>query len=137
MFIENAHRSYDDDGAQESGPARFLIIVQSKDRDLGPDNFRGIVRTVKLHQCGHFMMGNVTLAGQTITLSGTYGNDGLPKTVDEEVYAKGVDIPRHLYDAWNTGGGWNSAGSEAQALRHWALNTCKIFKRFGEEDDTE
>jgi len=125
MFIENAHRSYDDDGAQKAGPARFLILLQSKDRSLGPNNFRAVVRKVKLSQCGHFMMGRARVANQTLIISGSYGGDGLPKTVDEDVYAKGVDVPRELYDAWNKGEGWNGAGTEAKAMQKWAVKTFR------------
>jgi hypothetical protein len=67
------------------------------------------------------MMGNARVHGHRLTLSGSYGSDGLPDTVPAEVYARGVELPDELYNAWNNGGGWNGAGSEAPAMREWAL----------------
>jgi hypothetical protein len=31
-----------------------------------------------------------------------------------------VPIPQELHDAWNKGGGWNGAGSEAPKMVEWA-----------------
>jgi hypothetical protein len=84
---------------------------------------RGIVRYVRMRQLGHFMMGSAVIGKHRITLSGSYGSDGLPKTVPDEVYEAGVEIPKELHDKWNTGGGWNCAGSEADDMRAWALDT--------------
>jgi hypothetical protein len=71
------------------------------------------------------MMGSVRIKGKSLTVSGAYGSDGLPKSVPREIWELGVELPQDLYDKWNTGGGWNSAGSEAQAVRDWALATFK------------
>jgi hypothetical protein len=88
---------------------------------------RGIVRMVAMQQFGQFMMGRARIKGHTITLSGSYGGDGLPVyQVPQEVYDAGVDIPDELFDLWNKGGGWNSAGSEASAMRKWAIETFKV-----------
>jgi hypothetical protein len=81
---------------------------------------RGIVRYVRMRQLGHFMMGSARVGKTRLTLSGSYGSDGLPTTVPDEVYEMGVALPQTLYDAWNNGGGWNTAGSEADAMRQWA-----------------
>ena len=76
-----------------------------------------------MHQCGHFMMGSARAFGHKITLSGSYGGDGLPVSVPQAVYDKAVLVPQELIDAWNKGGGWNSAGSEAPAMAEWAVRT--------------
>jgi hypothetical protein len=81
---------------------------------------RAIVRYVRMRQLGHFMMGSARVGKTRLTLSGSYGSDGLPKTVPDEVYEAGTPLPQSLYDAWNKGGGWNSAGAEAPAMRQWA-----------------
>jgi hypothetical protein len=81
---------------------------------------RAIVRYVRLRQLGHFMMGSARVGKTRLTLSGSYGHDGLPVTVPDEVYEAGAPLPPELYEAWNKGGGWNSAGSEAEAMRRWA-----------------
>jgi hypothetical protein len=105
------------------GRAPFLILVQSKNKELGPNNFRALVRKVAMRQRGHWMMGRARVKGKTITLSGAYGSDGLPIGVDEEVYDAGIDVPKELYDVWDKGGGWNSCGSEAYSMRDWAVET--------------
>ena len=81
---------------------------------------RAILRKVALQQCGHRMMGTAHAANKRLTVSGSYGNDGLTMSVSPEVYALGVELPQELYDKWAQGGGWNSAGSEAPAMREWA-----------------
>jgi hypothetical protein len=66
--------------------------------------------------------------GHTLTLSGSYGADGLPDTVCDEVFEHGVEIPQALRDAWANGGGWNGSGSEASAMREWALADLKELR---------
>ncbi len=89
---------------------------------------RAIVRYVRMRQLGHFMMGSARIGSQRITLSGSYGSDGLPVSVPDEVYQMGAELPGELYNAWNNGGGWNGAGSEAPAMRQWALATFRPCK---------
>jgi hypothetical protein len=75
------------------------------------------------------MMGSAKLGDYQTTLSGSYGSDGLPETVPDDVYCRfGLELPDELYDAWNNGGGHNSAGSEAVAMRKWALENLKELK---------
>lgn len=69
------------------------------------------------------MMANAEWHGYKMTLSGSYGNDGLTTDVEREVYDLATPVPQELIEAWNKGGGWNSAGSEAEAMRDWALQT--------------
>jgi hypothetical protein len=87
---------------------------------------KAVVRKVALQQFGHWMMGVARIGNQSITMSGSYGADGLSKTVPDEIYDNyGIDLPQELYDAWNHGGGWNSAGNEAPAMREWAIDNFK------------
>jgi len=86
---------------------------------------RCIVRKVALEQLGHWMMGYARAFGHRITISGSYGSDGLPTDVDREVWDKAIPLPDELYDAWNKGEGWNSCGSEAPLIRQWALDNFK------------
>jgi hypothetical protein len=91
---------------------------------------RALVRKVAMRQCGHFMMGSARAFGHRIGLSGSYGGDGLTVTVPREVFDKAIPIPTDLHEAWNKGGGHNSAGSEAFAMRDWALaNLDKLESR--------
>ena len=120
MYIERTSRYYVG-SEQATRRARFLILMQDQNDHKSP--IRAIVRKVAMRQCGHFMMGIARIKNQSIVLSGSYGADGLSKSVPTEVYQMGVPLPDDLYDVWNTGGGWNSAGSEASAMRKWANDT--------------
>jgi hypothetical protein len=104
------------------GPRHSSGVLANEFRgSAGLSRVKAIVRYASLRQCGHFMMGSARIAGQRVTLSGAYGGDGLTRTVNHEVYAQGIDLPGRLYELWNTGGGWNGAGSEAGEMRAWAL----------------
>ena len=119
MFLKS-RRSHDRHGQQRAS-GRFLILVQPKgDASVPP---RALVRHTALSQCGHFMMGVARVYGQSLTLSGAYGGDGLPVDVSRAVYDKATPLPESLYEAWKLGGGWNDAGTEAPAMRDWAIAT--------------
>ncbi len=122
MYIEPT-RSYYAGTEQRAARGRFLLLVQDKDKPIGPDNFRALVRKVALRQFGHWMMGKARVGGESLTVSGSYGSDGLPMNVSANVFNRSVPVPKALYDAWNKGEGWNSAGNEALSMRQWALDT--------------
>jgi hypothetical protein len=69
------------------------------------------------------MMGEARAFGHRIPISGAYGADGLVREVPQHIYDKAVPVPQDLVYAWNNGGGWNSCGSEAPAMREWAVKT--------------
>lgn len=124
MYISNDGRTYySRTGNQHHSKADFLVLLQDKDQPIAPDNFRAVVRKVALKQMGNWMMGTARIKNNSITISGSYGHDGLPVSVSKEVYDMGVDVPKRLYDLWNDGGGWNSCGSEAEEMGKWALET--------------
>lgn len=86
------------------------------------------VRHVSLRQCGHFMMGSARIAGQVVTVSGAYGSDGLPmdyEKLTQSAQQKLVEVPTDLAEKFWQGGGHNSAGEEAPAMREWALSLKK------------
>lgn len=121
MYIEST-QTYYHYTEQRVGRAMFLILIQSDERKIGPDNLKAIVRKVALRQLGQFMMGSAQIGNIRYTISGSYGSDGLPLTVEEKTFQRyGIPVPRELYDAWNKGGGWNGAGNEATQMRQWAL----------------
>jgi hypothetical protein len=101
----------------------FLILADCADHDREP--FRAFLRPVTLKQIGHFMMGRARIGGEWVTISGAYGNDGLPKHLPHGVWEIGVPLPPSLFDAWNTGNGWNDAGSEAAAMQSWATKNLR------------
>ena len=125
MYIQRIENYCDTHGTQFVRRAPFLILIQSEDRECGPTNFRAFIRTIGLKQCGHWMMGTARIFNESITISGSYGNDGLPKTVSEKIFLKGFPVPEDLYNEWAYGAGHNSAGSEAESFRIWALENYK------------
>lgn len=122
MFITSSGRSYDRDGGQRA--AGSFLMVFNKGKEL-----RACMRFVKMHQCGQFMMGQVQLGPFKITLSGTYGSDGLPKDPPEGLWEHLVPLPEDLSQAFWKGGGWNSAGSEAPLMVAWAKNNLSTLRR--------
>jgi hypothetical protein len=72
------------------------------------------------------MMGQARIAGQSVIVSGAYGGDGLPKDYEKLTLAargKLVRLPEELEAKFWAGGGHNSAGSEAKAMKAWAIET--------------
>lgn len=126
MYIEPTIGGYDSSGEQVTRRARFLILVQ-REGDSGGGEIRALVRSVALRQCGHWMMGRARAFGHSITISGAYGGDGLPRDVPDAVFQRATPLPADLRDAWNKGGGWNGAGSEAPAMRQWALDNIETL----------
>jgi len=116
MYIQAPNRGYTHDGQQFCRRAPFLLLLQNGDWN---SQVYGVVRTVALRQCGHWMMGKARILDKSYTVSGSYGNDGLTLSVDT-IPPDAKPLPDELREAWNTGGGWNSAGSEAQAMAEWA-----------------
>lgn len=122
MFLTLRRSGYERGEHVASG--RFLVLVQPEGDPSAP--IRALVRFAALRQLGAFMMGSCRAVGHRIPLSGSYGNDGLPRDVPPEVYAAAIPVPDDLIAAWNTGDGWNGAGSEAVAMRDWAVRTWKL-----------
>ena len=127
MFIRKT-TSYYRGSEQCSKRAPFLLLLQLNKPTIGetcsPSNTYAVVRKVALQQFGAWMMGRANMGGKWHVISGAYGHDGLPMTVDS-LPSDAVPLPDDLYQAWNKGGGWNGAGNEAPAMREWALATFK------------
>lgn len=121
MYIKKTERYYR--GASQATKRQwFLLLVQKKNgKERGADAIRALVRKVAMEQCGHFMMGTARAFNRSIVVSGSYGGDGLPKRVPDEVWERSVPITEELYQAWSHGDGWNGAGKEATLMREWAI----------------
>ncbi len=119
MYLRGSHRYYIG-SEQHVTRAPFLLLLQLRDGPCSPENTFACVRKVALRQLGHWMMGRTRIGAKWYSVSGSYGSDGLPMTVDA-LPKDAKPLPRELYDAWNKGGGWNSCGSEASAMRDWAI----------------
>jgi hypothetical protein len=123
MFITNSRRGYSKDGEQLAA-GQFLVLFGSKKEGL-----YGIVRHVSMRQCGQFMGGTLHLGDQEVSLSGTYGGDGLPLSLYEvRSWNRGclTKLPPEIEEAyWKGEGGHNSAGSEGLTLHEWGKALLK------------
>jgi hypothetical protein len=97
---------------------------------------RAFVRYARMRQSGHFMVGFMDLSHLDIPerdhkfyVSGTYGGDGLQKTVSNKLWERCVPVPRELMEAKNKGGGHNGAGSEGPSIRRWAQENLNQLRR--------
>jgi hypothetical protein len=123
VFVKDARGGYNRHGEQFAY-GWFLLIFQrdwTPGAEPQPLELRACIRYAHLAQCGHFMMGTVSVGACRISLSGSYGHDGLPLTAPAGIWERLHPVPKDLQDAFWSGGGHNSAGSEAPALRAWAL----------------
>lgn len=135
MFIGSGRGGYSAGGEQWS-KGRFLIVAcGDKPEDDGTGRrreLRGIVRAVTLRQCGHFMMGRVEIGGCKLTLSGGFGNDGLPEDKEKvaAIWDKMVKVPQELADRyWSDTSGHNSVGELAPEFAKWALENIKALTK--------
>jgi len=137
MYVKVNRSGYDRQDQQVAN-GEFLIICTNPVKDTSQTELRACVRKVKLQQCGHWMMGSVRLADHRIVLSGAYGFDGLPLSLDKEdipskvsqhIWDNMTPVPEDLTKQFWEGGGHNSVGSEGPAMREWALQNLKELKK--------
>jgi hypothetical protein len=151
-MLINGTRGYSRDGEQRAS-GRFLMLFCDK----SGGELRALIRYVRMHQCGHFMMASVTVkssaareASETepsykpvywrrrvfdgrfeIGLSGTYGSDGLPITASDYpgLWNQLHPVPDSLARAFWSGGGHNSAGSEGPDVFEWAKSNLNALSK--------
>jgi len=129
MYIENAQIYYVG-SEQHCREALFLLLIQPASERWKTEPIKALVRKVALGQFGQWMMGKVNIYGKYLIVSGSYGNDGLPMSVPDEIYDRAtVVLPDYLAALWNSGGGWNSAGNEATIMRQWAKDNLKELRK--------
>lgn len=133
MFLSTTKQGYTRDGEQFAH-GQFLILLDKNVLGGKPTEYRAIVRHVRMSQFGAWMMGSINVCGVKVTLSGSYGSDGLSVGADpnpkyneadkcaalETMWRSAVPVPAELIEEWNKGGGHNSCGSEADSMRTWA-----------------
>jgi hypothetical protein len=129
MFIQVYRSGYTQRHSEQFCQGLFLILLSDEKETMSPSNLRALVRYTSFGQLGNFMMGRARIHGTVLSLSGAYGGDGLCKNVSKELFERGVPVPRELYDAWCKGGGHNSAGKEAKAMKKWALENLKQLRK--------
>jgi hypothetical protein len=75
------------------------------------------------------MMASVKVGPYSFSLSGTYGDDGLPMDPPEGLWEQLTVLPEELTKAFWKGGGHNCAGSESRAVFKWANANLKQLRR--------
>ncbi|MCR4330233.1 MAG: hypothetical protein NUV65_06850 [Candidatus Roizmanbacteria bacterium] len=130
MYVKPTRSYYTSDGEQHSARGLFLILIQPASWERRNEPIKALIRKVALRQFGHFMMGTARVYGESICISGAYGGNGLTVDVPDSVYNRAsVVLPDDLREQWNKGGGWNSSGSEAPAMREWALKNIIALRQ--------
>lgn len=121
LGTDDSYTYYGDHGQQRHTEGDFLILLDTE--GVGkPTELKAVIRQVALKQLGHYMMGTARIGGESFTVSGAYGGNGLPLSVPDDIYeGYGLLLPDDLFEEWKTGGGHNSAGTEAEPLREWAI----------------
>lgn len=155
MFIKISRSGYNRHGEQGCH-GLFLILFSNEQNEV-----RAAVRHVRMVQFGHFMMASTRIGQYKVTLSGSYGSDGLPlnpiKSIpatcwtrigpDDDWYERIyewrdvptvnwstlIPLPPALqHEFWHpTHQGWNNAGSEAKNLTQWALSNLPQLRKAG------
>lgn len=130
-------------GGEQRSYGPFLMLFQQKwDSIAGdyPQELRALVRSVRLESFGNFMMGRckLKLPGEdkplTITLSGTFGGDGLPMSIPE--IGDIGRLPSRLWPLlWELPSGlverfWVNEEREGyEEIRKWAEEHVKELRR--------
>ena len=130
MYTENGNGYYGSGGQQCVRRGDFILLIQPERDRFCEEPIKVLVRKVAMKQLGHWMMGSARIYGETVTVSGSYGSDGLPKTVPDHIYDRAVlQLPDELKELWNKGGGWNGAGSEAEEIKKWVRKNLPALKK--------
>lgn len=131
MFIGGSGGCDKEGGQWHSGP--FLLLFQQAFSvllgEVSRPELRVLIRTVKLTQLGNFMTGTATLKTPSgvakFTISGGYGNDGLPLSVATAIAAS--KVPEYLWDYLHpvpadlTERFWRATADTGE-LREWACS---------------
>lgn len=129
MFIKMSKSGYNRNGEQFAH-GLFLVLCQPENGCVWNDT-RAFVRFCKMSQFGAWMMGRIKVGSYKLTISGSYGSDGLPDTVPNDIWENAMPIPVELMEKYKNGGGWNSAGSEAPLFKKWALENLAALRKAG------
>ena len=94
MFI-NGTDGYNRHGEQTAKGDFLMVFCKGSGGEL-----RAAVRHVRMAQFGHFMMASTKVGPYSLTLSGTYGDDGLPMPATKSVPRKCWDRCAYNSDEW-------------------------------------
>ena len=124
-------------GTDDQYHARGPLLVLFSPNPLGrkaplPLYARGFP-LVYYRQLGQYMMGQARFGGGPyMTLSGSYGGDGLPLPLEDLTDRQRsllTLLPEDLTVQYWAGGGWNGAGKEAPSMGQWAMENWATLTR--------
>lgn len=147
LWTNPSETGYLTSGQQSGG--MFLIAISLENTYCGQGKYTKlhticcVARHVKMRQLGHFMMGTFRWDRRSITVSGSFGGDGLPKSymIGDKPYAEWaeglndqylldhmVKMPNLLAKTyWTEDDGWNSVGWVSTPIRLWALHEPRLY----------
>jgi hypothetical protein len=137
MFLRTSWRGYVSNEQRVKGPYLLVFQPDFAEPEYYPNGkleLLAAVRTVTLKQLGHWMMGIARIAGERISVSGDYGNDGLPMHFQEcpsSYRDRLVLVPEGLATQFWESGGHNCAGNERTAMREWAIENEALLRGKG------
>lgn len=104
MFVTQPER------VEKGFKGKYLILWTNDLSEL-----RGCIREVTMEPLGNFLTGSAKVGARTVSVSGNFGNDSLPKDADD-LWAKLLPVPADLAkDFWE-----GSPTTFMPKLRTWA-----------------
>ena len=132
MFYRDAESGHARGGHQWARGRFLMLWTPAEQVSFSKESeVRAAGRFVRLSQCGHFMMGSARVGAHHVSLSGSYGADGLTLEAPADLWPLLLPLPEIERLAFWSGGGHNAAGSEAAILRRWAQANDALLRRAG------
>jgi hypothetical protein len=139
MFITGGKATYTKDGDQKA-KGRFLMVFDHPDDKVFDKKrpLRCLIRPVTMQQLGHWMMAKWTHDGYTLSLSGTYGGDGLPISTaanpDKQAFVRKLwdqltPMPDDILALFWHDDGHNSSGKNGPSIHAWAVANLKELSK--------
>lgn len=129
VFLTNTSSGYNRDGEQFCEGKFLIIFDHPDDKDFSKKReLCCLVKNVHMRQVGNWMMALVTFPSYVLSLSGSYGGDGLPCSPHSDdgrnwlrqLWPRLHVVPPEIVDLFWNDNGHNSSGKNGPAIRDWA-----------------
>lgn len=105
------------------GAGDYLLLLRDNTRKAEP--MRAVVRRVALRQSGIRLVGQTRVGPDKLEeVGGYYGRFGSPCFVSSAAYAKGIELPSELFNAYVN----SSNGEEREMIKAWALENLDALR---------
>jgi hypothetical protein len=133
MFLRSRRWCNQRDGAQHVKGPLLALFSHPDCKFTHTSEVRAFVRTVQLDQLGHWMMGTMNIPVHdggphaSVSMSGTYGADGLTTTADQrwDLWKSLWPLPEDLAYLFWTDDGHNGPGRNGINILRWATRNEK------------